>query len=268
MINLDELLYSAYMLGVETEQGTPALNQSQLRSILLRNVPMLGKTEITETPAKKSAAVAPVAEKKPRKQSSAAGKPRAIPEDETRCHARSFYEKDHIENGALKIVREDEVNQFGDRCKFKKTGESEFCKHHSEKQPHGVWGGDYDGKFKLYLGKPAIVATESSSDAVESTPVKKTIKKTAPVAPKKSLVKVEEIEEEEEVDEEADEDEVAENLDGGSLDDTGVQYDWIEIEDEQYMIDSQGNVYDPENEKKIGKYDTKKKSWISGGIKA
>ena len=284
MINLDELLYSAYTLGLETEQGSTALTQSQLRGIVLRNVPMLGKSEPIEMKTEKAAA-AP--EKKARKQSSAAGKPRAVPEDDTRCHARSFYEKDHIEGGLLKVVRDDEANQFGDRCKFKKTDDIEFCKHHSEKQPHGIWDGEYDGKFKQYIGKTAedvaekpkkvakpaatlaaavaaLSADESESVAVvESTPMKKIIKKaTAPTAPIAQKKKVVPKEEEDEDLEEQDDDEYHE---GDVLEKSGVEYDWIEIEDEQFMIDSDGNVFDPENEKKIGKYDTKQKKWLSGG---
>jgi hypothetical protein len=277
MINLDELLYSAYTLGLETEQGSTALTASQLRGIVLRNVPMIGKSEPIEMKTEKPAAVA---EKKPRKQSSAAGKPRAVPDDETRCHARSFYEKDHIEGGLLKVVRDDEANQFGDRCKFKKTDGIEFCKHHSEKQPHGVWDGEYDGKFKQYIGKttedvaekpkkvakPAPVAADESESAavVESTPVKKTIKKVVPAAPIAEKKKVVPKEEDEEDDlEEQDDDEY---IEGDILEKSGVEYDWIEIEDEQFMIDSDGNVFDPENEKKIGKYDKKQKKWLSGGI--
>ena len=284
MINLDELLYSAYTLGLETEQGSTALTQAQLRGIVLRNVPLLGKSEPIEMKTEK---VAAVAEKKPRKQSSAAGKPRAVPEDETRCHARSFYEKDHIEGGLLKVVRDDEANQFGDRCKFKKTDGVEFCKHHSEKQPHGIWDGEYDGKFKQYIGKTAEDVSEKPKKAVkpvatvaaaaaideseatvvvESTPVKKTIKKAvapaAPMAQKKKVVPKEEDEEEDD-EEEQDDDEYHE---GDVLEKAGVEYDWIEIEDEQFMIDSKGNVYDPENEKKIGTYDKKQKKWLSGGI--
>ena len=280
MINLDELLYSAYTLGLETEQGSAALTQAQLRGIVLRNVPLLGKSEPIEMKTEK---VAAVAEKKPRKQSSAAGKPRAVPEDETRCHARSFYEKDHIEGGLLKVVRDDEANQFGDRCKFKKADSTEFCKHHAEKQPHGVWDGEYDGKFKQYIGKTAddvaekpkkvtkpvatvVVAAADESEAtvfVESTPVKKTIKKavapTAPMAQKKKVVPKEEEDDEEEQDED-------EYYEGDVLEKAGIEYDWIEIEDEQFMIDSKGNVYEPENEKKIGVYDKKQKKWLSGGI--
>jgi hypothetical protein len=286
MINLDELLYSAYILGLETEQGSTALTSSQLRGIVLRNVPMIGKSEPIEMKTEKAAAVP---EKKPRKQSSAAGKPRAVPEDETRCHARSFYEKDHIEGGLLKVVRDDEANQFGDRCKFKKTDGIEFCKHHSEKQPHGIWDGEYDGKFKQYIGKTAedvaekpkkvakpaaapaapaaaVAADESESVAVvESTQVKKTIKKAVPAAPiaeKKKVAPKEEEDEDEDLEEQDDD----EYIEGDVLEKSGVEYDWIEIEDEQFMIDSDGNVFDPENEKKIGKYDKKQKKWLSGGI--
>jgi hypothetical protein len=283
MINLDELLYSAYTLGLETEQGSTALTSSQLRGIVLRNVPMIGKSEPIEMKTEKAAAVA---EKKPRKQSSAAGKPRAVPEDETRCHARSFYEKDHIEGGLLKLVRDDEANQFGDRCKFKKTDGIEFCKHHSEKQPHGIWDGEYDGKFKQYIGKTAedvaekpkkvtkpapapaaaVAADESESVAVvESTQVKKTLKKAVPAAPiaeKKKVAPKEEEDEDEDLEEQDDD----EYIEGDVLEKSGVEYDWIEIEDEQFMIDSDGNVFDPENEKKIGKYDKNQKKWLSGGI--
>jgi hypothetical protein len=289
MINLDELLYSAYTLGLETEQGSTALNQAQLRAVLLRNVPMFGKSEPIEMKTEKAEKIEKaVAEKKPRKQSSAAGKPRAVPEDETRCHARSFYEKDHIESGLLKVVRDDEANQFGDRCKFKKADGTEFCKHHSEKQPHGVWDGEYDGKFKQYIGKTAETVAQKPKKAakptaatvvvleaedaeaeektvvVESTPVKKMGKKTAaPSAPIASKKKVAPKDEEEDDLDEQDDDEY---MEGDVLEKSGVEYDWIEIEDEQFMIDSKGNVYDPENEKKIGTYDKKQKKWLSGGV--
>ena len=46
---------------------------------------------------------------------------------------------------------------------------------------------------------------------------------------------------------------------------SGVEYDWIEIEDEQFMIDKKGNVYDPEDENQIGTYDKTQKKWLSGG---
>ena len=90
----------------------------------------------------------------------APAKPRGIPEDDARCSARSLYEKDHLENGKLKVMRDDEANLYGDRCKFKKVGETCFCKHHAEKQPHGVWGGEYAGKLKTLIEKANAPAEE------------------------------------------------------------------------------------------------------------
>jgi hypothetical protein len=83
----------------------------------------------------------------------APAKPRGIPEDGVRCCARSLYEKEHLEGGKLKVMRDDEANLYGDRCKFKKVGETEFCKHHAEKKPLGVWGAEYAGKFHTLVEK-------------------------------------------------------------------------------------------------------------------
>ncbi len=80
-------------------------------------------------------------------------KPRTLPDNEIRCCARVFYEKEHIESGKLRVIRpEDQLNRFGDRCKFKKT-DGEYCKHHAEKQPFGVWNGVYGGKLLHHCEK-------------------------------------------------------------------------------------------------------------------
>jgi len=40
-------------------------------------------------------------------------------------------------------------------------------------------------------------------------------------------------------------------------------YEWIEIWDEHFIIDKKGNVFDPEDNEKIGVYDVKHKEWLS-----
>ena len=54
-------------------------------------------------------------------------------------------------------------------------------------------------------------------------------------------------------------------MDGDVLEKSGIEYDWLEIDDISYMIDKKGDVYDPEDEKKIGNYNLKTKTWVSGG---
>ena len=78
---------------------------------------------------------------------------RVFPDDNSRCCARTFHEKEHMDSGIVKVMRDDEANQFGDRCKFKKTGDTQFCKHHVEKHTLGVWGGEYGIKLKTLIKK-------------------------------------------------------------------------------------------------------------------
>jgi hypothetical protein len=270
MIDLESLLFQAYTLGLQSEHDAPALTKIELRSKLLANVPLFGSVSESTTNTK-VAAPKEKAEKKTKAKEPAEKKPRAIPDEDTRCSARSLYEKDHIENGQPKIMRDDEANQYGDRCKFKKVGETEFCKHHAEKQPHGVWGGEYAGKMKTLIEKPAedaekpkapkkIVKKAATETAEPATPNKPT-QAAEPKAPKKVVKKAAPKEEEDDV-EEDDEDEY---MEGDVLEQAGIEYEWLEIDDEQYMIDAQGNVYNPEDEAKIGVYDVKAKKWLSGG---
>ena len=197
MINLDELLFRAYSLGLLAEKGVAAMTAVDLRNSLMQSV------QIGTVQQSKIEKAEPVKVEKVR----APSKPRAVPEDDTRCCTRTLDDKIHLEGGKLKVMRDDETNQYGDRCKFKKTDAVEFCKHHAEKQPHGVWDSDYDGKFKQYIGKTAKVSVqqqEALSEAeeeleesaaatveVKATPVKKIIVKAAvaPAAPLKKQIK-------------------------------------------------------------------------------
>jgi hypothetical protein len=281
MINLDELLFQAYTLGVETDDKTAAFTKAQLRSVLFRSVPLLGKVE---SPAEKSDAEDSESEKpaKPAKKTTTATtktkaekttsdpekkprKARATAGDEVRCHARTFNEKEHLENGKPKVMNaDDEHNLYGGRCSAKKNGESDFCKMHAEKQAHGVWGGAYGDKCNGYIAQPE-----------KEVKPKKTILKKAPAtepvaaAPKKVVKKAPKVEAEaansDDDAEEHDDDEYMSSE--NKLEAAKIEYDWVEIDGEDYMIDAKGNVYDPENEEKIGNYNTKTKKWISGGPK-
>ncbi len=254
-INLDDLIFRAYNLGLNAEEGSEAFTKAQLRNILLADVPISAKSErpIEDAPApaktKTTKTKTPVeTEKKPR----APAKPRAVPEDDTRCCARAFYEKDHLDGGKLKVMRDDSDNLFGDRCKFKKA-EGEFCKHHAEKQPHGIWGAAYDGKFKLY--KPAEAG--SSEEAVEkpaAAPAKKVLLKKPAPAPAKP---VDEGEFDDSSTVKSDDEFYEEEM-------TKVPSDveLIEINDIDYYVDTKGNAYDPETEEKVGVYSKTKKAWI------
>ena len=280
LINLNALLKQTVVLTRENEDWTPEQIIAELLSNhvgieSLATISVGGsssektgkdvkakKTEKTETEKKTRTRSAPV-------------KPRAIPEDDTRCSARSFYEKEHLEEGVLKVMRDDSDNLYGDRCKFKKTGDIEFCKHHSEKQPLGVWDSEYSGKFKAFVDK-----TENPSEV----PVK-TKKAKAP------LVVDDEEEEEEEVDES-----FAQQVDGDDEDEEDAEdqeeeeqvpakpaakaaaskpkipmpvepeeaeVEEIQIDKTTYLIDGEGDVYDPETEDCVGKYDRKTKKWLS-----
>jgi hypothetical protein len=264
MINLDELLFRAYSLGLLAEKGVSAMTAVELRNSLMQSV----QIGVVQSKIEKAE---PVKVEKVR----AASKPRAVPEDDMRCCTRTLDDTLHLEGGKLKVMRDDETNQYGDRCKFKKTDGTEFCKHHAEKQPLGVWGGEYAGRFKQYVEKvnssaasvssaqvipAASSASWVSSVAVAETPAKKTIKKSAPAAPAPAPKKAPVVD-----DDDSDEDVSEEDM-MDKLEAAGVEYEWIEIEDENFMIDAQNNVYDPDNEKKCGVYDRKQKKWTSGGI--
>jgi hypothetical protein len=114
---------------------------------------------------------------------------RAIPDDEERCMARTLDEKIHTENGSrggiLKVMREDPLNLYGDRCLGKKSGDCDFCKIHEFKQTLGVWDGEYRDRFRLAVEKSE---SESSKKGSRGRSVPPALKK-----------KIQEDEEEEEV---------------------------------------------------------------------
>ena len=277
LINLNALLKQTVVLTRENENWTPEQIIAELLSNhvgieSLATISVNGsssekagkdvkakKTEKTETEKKTRTRSAPV-------------QPRAIPEDDTRCSARSFYEKEHLEEGVLKVMRDDSDNLYGDRCKFKKTGDIDFCKHHSEKQPLGVWDSEYSGKFKAFVDK-----TENPSEA--------------PVTTKKAKAKAPLV-----VDDEEEEESFAQQVDGNDEDEEAAEdeeeeaqvpakpaakaaagkpkipmpvepeeaeVEEIQIDKTTYLIDGEGDVYDPATEDCVGKYDRKTKKWLS-----
>ncbi len=284
LINLNALLKQIVALTRENDDWTPEQIITELLSNhvgieSLATVSVGGSSFEKTGKAVKQTEKTQMTEKKNRTRS-APVKPRAIPEDDTRCSARSFYEKEHLEEGVLKVMRDDSDNLYGDRCKFKKTGDIDFCKHHSEKQPLGVWGAEYVGKFKAFVDK-----TENPSEA--------------PVKTKKAKVVVvddDNDEEEEEVDESFAEqvdgdDEEAEEQDEDveeeeeqvaakpakpatkaaagkpkipmPVEPEEAEVEEIQIDKTTYLIDGEGDVYDPETEDCVGKYDRKTKKWLS-----
>jgi hypothetical protein len=180
------MLFAAYNLGAEINETTPRLSKEELRAKLLADVPLIAsngptkpakktktapKTETSDAEEDETAAEKPetaaTADKPKTEKKKAEKKPKAEPEGDVRCCARSLYEKDHIEAGKPKAMRDDEANQFGDRCKFKKVGETNFCKSHAEKQPHGVWGAEYAGKLKTLIEKANAPVEEPKPKAAK-----------------------------------------------------------------------------------------------------
>lgn len=213
----------------------------------------------------------------------APAKPRGIPEDDVRCCARSLYEKDHLEGGKLKVMRDDEANLYGDRCKFKKTGETDFCKHHAEKQPLGIWGGEYSGKFHTMVEKLNAPAEEPKAPKAPKEPkAEKPAKKSkaaaevcelteeveeattpAPVAEKPKAAAAAEVKPKAKAEEKpkpaakpvAPEPEPAE-------DEEVAEVEECEIDGKTYLRDNEGTIYDMDSEEEVGKYNFKTNKWI------
>jgi hypothetical protein len=276
-INLNALLKQTIVLTRENDEWT---SEQIIAELMSNHVEIQSLASMSVAVAEKQVKSGKAETEKKSRTRSAPAKPRAIPEDDTRCSARSFYEKEHIEDGVAKVMRDDPENLYGDRCKFKKTGDIEFCKHHSEKQPLGVWGAEYSGKFKVIVektengeaapapkkaAKPVLVdddneesEAEAESDAEEeveeeaeihlSPPSPKIVaapvKKAAPAAPVAAApAKAKPAPKEEPVEEAAEVEECT-------------------IDGETYLKDEEGIVYDPETEDPVGKYNFAKKSWI------
>jgi hypothetical protein len=202
-------------------------------------------------------------EKKPAKEvktrtRAAPAKPRSVPEDDARCYARSFYEDQHLQDGLLKVMRDDVENLYGDRCKFKKTGETDFCKHHAEKQVLGVWDGEYSGKFKT-----AVEKTENGAAPAPKKEAKPKVvaEKPAPAKSNEYVAETEDEEEPEVVVEKPKSKPAAPKVEEPATEDAEVED--ITIDGVEYLIDpSDGTVYDHDSEEEVGRYNIKGKKWI------
>lgn len=276
-INLNAILKQTIAITRENEEWTA---EQIMAEILTHHVKIETLNSISTGLAEKSHKSEKVETEKKTRTRAAPSKPRAIPEDETRCHARSFYEKEHLEGNVLKVMRDDAENLYGDRCKFKKTGESNFCKHHSEKQPLGIWGAEYSGKFKVFVEK-----TENPETVVVAAP------KPKPVA-KLTLIEDDddesEAEEEVAIEEAADEEVVEEEEEikipvkqqpvpeskpvaaapkpAPKIEEPEEEVEEVEecqIDGKTYLKDAEGTVYDPDTEEAVGKYNFATKKWIS-----
>ncbi len=232
----------------------------------------LVKTPAKTTKAKIAKTETDSAEKKERIRTAPA-KPRAIPDDETRCCARSFYEKEHLDGTILKVMRDDQNNLYGDRCKFKRANETDFCKHHGEKQPLGIWDTEYSGKFKAYVDR-----TESGEESAPKPKAEKpkAEKKANVVVENKPVCQIADDEDSEPVVSEG-EDEiesfvvstpaVAPKKPAPKIEEPVAEVEDYEIDGKTYLKEADGTIYDPETEDVVGKYDFAAKKWISGGPK-
>jgi hypothetical protein len=272
MINLNALLKQAIASAREDE----SLTVEQIIAAVLSGDKVcvelptisIGVAEVS----KRGKSAAPAKEVKTRTRAAPA-KPRSVPDDDVRCSARSFYEDQHLEDGLLKVMRDDGDNLYGDRCKFKKTGETDFCKHHGEKQPLGVWGSEYAGKFKT-----AVEKTEGGAAPAPKKEAKpKVVAEKKPVATKSEEYAAE-TEDEEEPEVESVEVEVkvvakavpaaekpkgkpAPKVEEPAAEDAEVED--VEIDGVTYLIDpSDGTVYDHDSEEEVGRYNIKGKKWI------
>jgi hypothetical protein len=230
----------------------------------------IAPVKVKNSRVKKSASESePEPKEKVERVRAAPAKPRAIPDDETRCCARSLYEKDHTEAGKLKVMRDDEANLYGDRCKFKKVGEADFCKHHSEKQPLGVWGGEYSGKFQVLVEKLSAPEVEKKPKAANDKPKSKA--KPAPEEPVCQIASEDEEEEEPvaevkpkaaEVKPKAAEPVIKAVAPEEPEDEEPLEVEECQIDGKTYMRDAENNIYDEDTDDLVGQYNFKTKKWI------
>jgi hypothetical protein len=191
-------------------------------------------------------------------------------------------------------MRDDEANLYGDRCKFKKVGETEFCKHHSEKQPLGVWGAEYSGKFHVLVEKLNAPAQEPKAPKAPKEPkaakkskaaaevcelteeaVEEAAPAPAPVADKPKAAKKSKVAAEvEEVADEAIEEPTPAPVpapkkaapvaapEPEASDNEECEVEECEIDGKTYLRDNEGTIYDIESEEEVGKYNFKTKKWV------
>lgn len=147
--------------------------------------------------------------------------PRKPAEDEVRCMARVF------KKGKPVVMREDPLNQYGDRCIRKKKDDSDFCTAHTKAHECGIWNGDY-GKMNN------IINANPTKEKKEEEPCQ--------------------IPFESESDNDTEQEEETQSVE--------VDTEPIIIDGKNYNIDSSGIVYD-DNDEIVGKYNVEKKKWIS-----
>ncbi len=183
-----------------------------------------------------------------------------IIEDE-RCMARTVYEDKHLEeSGFLKVMRDDNKNLYGDRCKCRKKDGSLFCTRHSGFQPLGVWNGKYCGKLLEYVNKtvngdtckilsdneeppaPKVKPPKSKKNIVD-TPVREKM-----VRPLKKEESTKEI--------------LQESIELLENDEDSVIAYPIHIDGNEYNIDEDNNVWTDEGDL-IGIYDRINHTWIA-----
>ena len=209
------------------------------------------------------------------------------PED--RCMARTIYELIHLEDGKLKIMRDDNKNLYGDRCKCRKKENGQFCTRHSGWQSLGVWNGEYSGKFQEYVSKTVcqIVDDDEPPKKKKETVVKKEpVKKERMVKPASAAVSKEQsnavkpsaisilgeqtagvkpasaaVSKEEEVIVDIEPKEDVEPKEEESDEDSVVAYP-ITIDGMEYNIDETNHVWTDDGDL-LGIYDRIKKKWIS-----
>jgi hypothetical protein len=276
-INLETLLFKAYSIGRNTHEEE-VLTTSQLRSIILSDVPIVFNnssepTRIKEEKKDKKESAKDKKESAKDKKESAKDKKesakdkkerkqRVVPVDETRCEARRFVEAEHLEDGKLKVMRDEELNQYGDRCKNRKTGDTSFCKSHQDSAPHGVWNQEYRGKISSLIEKekkPTDVTEVVQNKQTDPSPSKKIgIKKNLIKNRSKKIVK-----KAEDSDEGSDAED--EYLEEGNVLKSGKHFDVVEIDDIDYFVDNEHKAYDMESEEFVGVLNQNNTLFISGG---
>jgi hypothetical protein len=259
MINLNTLLENAITLA-----RNETLSIEEIIAKVFIDVKVCVELPTGTSSNKRTKSAAPTKEVKSRTRTAPA-KLRSVPDDDVRCYARSFYEDQHLEDGRLKVMRDDSDNLYGDRCKFKKSGETDFCKHHAEKQVLGVWDNEYAGKFKT-----AVEKTENSTE-----PAPKKEPKPKVVVEKKPAATNSEDEDEGEGEEEESETELAKEkptskskptspkIEESVTADSDAEVQDVVIDNVTYLIDtSDGTVYDYDSETEVGRYNIAGKKWI------
>lgn len=247
-INLDTIISKAYKLGLESNHDDEPLSMLDLRSLVLGNI-QIGSSSVptekaSEKPKAKSGAKTTQGDKPKQTRT------RTVPADEFRCMAKT---------------------STGGRCAIKKLADGDFCKFHEFKQPFGIWQGEEE-VVEMSAPPPKKAITKKPVSDIPSNPtVKKqsaapsdAIVKSKPEA-KKASAPVEKPKNKKilDLDDLEDNDDFIKPMKSKDLE--PIEIDDDEGETKYYLINSKNEVFNPENDKKIGVYDRKKQEWISGG---